>query len=83
MKGKADIPEQYKPWLEPLPRAGDNASLCPECNGASVVLKTSSPAAGTLTRYRRCLNCLKNYKTVELYAFGDKISLREREGTYE
>lgn len=72
------LPAGFAGWTEKLPRQGDNAALCPLCEGRSRVNKTACARNGLLTRYRRCPACGYQYKTVELYAFGDMASLRER-----
>lgn len=73
------IEAEHRPWLEKLPRTGDAANLCPACNGKSGVKSTRSNRAGLLIRYRVCENCNLCYKTVELLAFGNCVSLRNKE----
>ncbi len=78
---KRDVPQDFAAWLEPLPRQGDDASLCPRCQERSVVMKTAKNAAGLLIRYRTCIECGLRYTTVELICFGSEVSLRDKERT--
>ncbi len=76
---KRDVPQDFAAWLEPLPRQGDDASECPRCQERSVVMKKAKNAAGLLIRYRVCNECGYKYRTVELLAFGNFVSLRNKE----
>ena len=75
---KTIIPPEHRPWCEPLPRMGDAADMCPLCDGKSGVTKKTYTRGGVVTRFRQCAECGHNYRTVELLAFGDQVSLRDR-----
>ena len=75
---KAYIPPEHAPWCEKLPQVGYTANMCPHCDGESRVTKTEYSRAGLLMRYRRCTACRFCYKTVELLAFGDLVSLKDK-----
>lgn len=72
------IEAEHRPWLENLPRAGDSADLCPLCDARSTTAKKQISKAGLVIRYRVCEKCGCRYKTVELLAFGNRVSLRDR-----
>ena len=63
-------------WMEKLPSYGYDASLCPDCGEKSTVIKTGRASGNQLVRYRTCPECLRKFKTVELYCFGDKAALQ-------
>lgn len=76
---KRDVPPEHSGWTEPLPPLGDNAGECPKCQGNTTVWKTGTNRAELLIRYRVCNECGYKYKTVELLAFGNRVSLRNKE----
>lgn len=76
---KRDVPLEHSGWTEPLPPLGDNAGECPKCQGDTTVWKTGTNRAELLIRYRVCNECGYKYKTVELLAFGNFVSLRNKE----
>ena len=70
--------------MEKLPSYGYDASLCPDCGEKSTVIKTGRASGNQLVRYRACPECLRKFKTVELYCFGDKAALKyDRKEQYE
>ena len=74
---KASVPPEHRLWTETLPKRGDAADLCPVCEGKSSVIKRGYVRGGMVARYRKCQECGYKYKTVELLAFGDQVSLRD------